>query len=80
MELKDFVKGVIFDITSAISECQKELNNGTIVSPTNVSSGSNEKINTREGKLSVSCIDFEVSVAAGMKTNQAVITGIELTY
>lgn len=31
MELKDFIKGVIFDITNAVKECQQELNNYTIV-------------------------------------------------
>ena len=34
MELKDFIKGVIFDITNAVKECQQELNNGAIIAPT----------------------------------------------
>ena len=33
MELKDFIKAAITDITDAISELQEELDNGTIVNP-----------------------------------------------
>lgn len=33
MELKDFVKTAITDITDAISELQSEINNGTIINP-----------------------------------------------
>lgn len=62
MELKDFVKGVIFDITNAIKECQEELDNGTIVSPTSVNP--KEDIKTSDGYLHVSSIEFEVSVTA----------------
>ncbi len=68
MELKQFIKGVVFDITNAIAECQKDLNNGSIISPTNVSNASNNKISTKEGDFSVSCIDFEVAVTAGNTT------------
>ena len=34
MELKDFIKAAITDITEAVSELQAELGNGTIVNPT----------------------------------------------
>lgn len=34
MELKEFIKTAITDITEAVSELQSELNNGTIVNPT----------------------------------------------
>ena len=38
MDLKDFIKITITDISSAISECNKEFaENGTIVNPRNVS-------------------------------------------
>lgn len=63
MELKDFVKGVIFDITNAVKECQQELNNGAIICPTN--SSSKEKVLSDEGLLTISNIDFEVSVSVG---------------
>ena len=33
MELKEFIKTAIADITSAVSELQEELKNGAIVSP-----------------------------------------------
>lgn len=62
MELKDFIKGVVFDISNAIEECQKELKNGTIVSPTN--SKAEEKIRSKKGDLKISYIDFEVAVSA----------------
>nr|DAG34385.1 MAG TPA: hypothetical protein [Caudoviricetes sp.] len=62
MELKDFIKGVVFDISNAIEECQKELKNGTIVSPTN--SKAEEKIRSQRGDLKISYIDFEVAVSA----------------
>ena len=34
MELKDFIKAAITDITEAVSELQNELDNGAIVNPT----------------------------------------------
>ena len=33
MELKEFIKTAIIDITEAVSELQEELKNGTIVNP-----------------------------------------------
>lgn len=33
MELKDFIKTAIIDITGAVSELQEELGNGTIINP-----------------------------------------------
>lgn len=79
MELKDFIKGVIFDITNAIEECQKELKNGTIVSPTN--SKAVEAIRSKRGDLKISYIDFEVAVSATTETgsNGEVKTGIEVS-
>ena len=34
MELKEFIKTAISDITNAVSELQAELSNGAIVNPT----------------------------------------------
>lgn len=62
MELKEFIKGVVADVTNAIKECQEELDNGAIVSPTNRES--NDTIDTDNGKLQISEIEFEVSVSA----------------
>lgn len=58
MELKDFIKGVIADITEAISESQSELNNGAIVSPSQCLSG--KAIRIKDYGYLVSDIDFEV--------------------
>lgn len=66
MDLKDFVKGVILDVTNAVKECQEEVNNGTIISPTNRKA--TETIETDEGRLQISYIDFEVAVTAGTAT------------
>lgn len=68
MELKDFVKTAISDITDAIAECQKELENGSYIAPT-VGRSTQGKIETKEGNLFVSNIDFEVSVIAS--TNES---------
>lgn len=76
MELKDFIKNVLADITNAVKESQEELTNGAIISPSSTSKESN--VNTKDGRLRVSEIDFEVSVCAsssngsGGKINVAV--------
>lgn len=67
MELKDFIKGVVADVTNAIKECQDELDNGTILSPINTDT--KEGIKTKDGFLTVSKIDFEVSVSTS-STNE----------
>lgn len=66
MDLKDFVKGVILDITNAVKECQDEVSNGAIISPTN--SKAAEKVRASNGDLKISYIDFEVAVTAGTAT------------
>jgi hypothetical protein len=60
MTLKDFIKTSIQDITSAIEECQKELQNGTILCPTNMNG--DFIVKSKQGNLNVSNIDFDVSV------------------
>lgn len=64
MELKDFVKGVIFDITNAVKECQQELDNGAIICPTN-SNTKEQVFSDKDGSLTISNVDFEVSVSVG---------------
>lgn len=64
MELKDFVKGVILDITNAVKECQEEIDNGAIIAPTKDYKGKEKSIDD----LRVSSIDFEVAVTAGKST------------
>ena len=79
MELKDFIKGVVFDITNAVKECQEELDNGAIVSPINGASDEN-KIKTMNGYFKVSNIDFEVAVSVDTETGEEGIAkrGIEV--
>lgn len=67
MDLKDFVKGVILDVTNAVKECQDEVKNGAIISPTN--SKAPEKLRAEYGDLKISYIDFEVAVTAGTSTD-----------
>ena len=68
MELKEFIKTAIADITGAVSELQNELDNGAIVSPSlpnPISNGTikdpdNNKVNRR-----ISQIDFDVAITVG---------------
>lgn len=78
MELKDFIKEVIRDITDAVKECQEELDNGAIISPTN--STISEKIKSYNGDLKISYIDFEVAVTAtsSVEENGETKAGIEV--
>lgn len=62
MELKEFIKEVVSDVTNAIKECQEELNNGAIISPTN--HRAEEKVKSIYGYSKISYIDFEVAVTA----------------
>lgn len=65
MELKDFIKNVLADITEAIQESQDGKSCSAIVSPMNVGNGG-DFILTPSGKLMVNKIDFEVTVSAEM--------------
>ena len=67
MELKDFIKGVISDITNAVKECQEELDNGAIVSPVNGKSV--EVAHTVQGDKKISYVDFELAVTASSETS-----------
>lgn len=68
MELKEFIKTALTDITDAVSELQQELQNGAIISPSmpnsianvTVKDPQNEKINR-----SISKIDFDVAITIG---------------
>ena len=62
MELKEFIKEVILDITNAIDELKSELPNDAIIAPTN--SNTDQKVNSDVGVLEVSYVDFEVAVTA----------------
>lgn len=83
MELKEFIKTAISDITGAVSELQNELDNGAIVSPslpnpisnTTVIDPDNENINKP-----ISKIDFDVAITVGdtSATGAGVKAGIQI--
>lgn len=83
MELKEFIKTAIADITGAVSELQNELDNGAIVSPslpnpisnTTVIDPDNDKVNRR-----ISQIDFDVAITVGdtSATGAGVKAGIQI--
>ena len=80
MELKDFIKSVLLDVTEAVKECQEELKNGAVISPGNRSA--EEKVRAVSGDLKISYIDFEVAVSAssenlnnGEKTGGVEVSG-----
>lgn len=68
MELKEFIKTAITDITEAVSELQSELDNGAIVSPSipnpiansTIKDPNNENVNRR-----ISNVDFDVALTVG---------------
>ena len=72
MELKEFIKTALTDITDAVSELQEELTNGAIVSPSvpnpvsnvTVKDPQNDKINRP-----ISKIDFDVAITVGNTDN-----------
>lgn len=72
MELKEFIKTALSDITNAVSELQAELQNGAIVSPSvpnpvsnvTVKDPQNDKINRP-----ISKIDFDVAITIGSTDN-----------
>lgn len=65
MELKEFIKAAISDITGAISELQGELNNGTIVNPSIPYAISTKTIKHDGMNRVVSQIDFDVAITVG---------------
>lgn len=83
MELKEFIKTAITDITEAVSELQNDLDNGAIVSPslpnpisnTTVIDPDNDKVNRR-----ISQIDFDVAITVGdtSATGAGVKAGIQI--
>jgi len=72
MELKEFIKTALTDITDAVSELQGELRNRAIVSPSvpnpisnvTVKDPQNDKINRP-----ISKIDFDVAITVGSTDN-----------
>lgn len=73
MELKEFIVNVLTDITEAIKECQRNVDNGAIFAPTNTKA--DNKINTSNGDLAVSEIVFDVAVTASSENTDGVSGG-----
>lgn len=77
MELKEFIKGVISDITNAVKECQDEVQNGSIISPPNGST--EQRMSLQNRPYEISHIDFEVAITAETKTTESKEGGIGIS-
>lgn len=64
MELKEFIKTAITDITEAVSELQSELNNGTIVNPTLAQGEHGQQIWIENEVRTIERLNFDVAVTA----------------
>lgn len=72
MELKEFIKTALSDITNAVSELQAELQNGAIVSPSVPNSIANVTVkDPQDNKINrpISKIDFDVAITVGSTDN-----------
>lgn len=65
MELKEFIKAAITDITDAISELQGELENGAVVSPSVPHSVEGKTVCQGDYNRLISDIDFDVAITVG---------------
>lgn len=64
MELKEFIKAAITDITEAVSELQEELKNGTIVNPS-LTQGEYEKTLLVDNEVRMmERLNFDIAVTA----------------
>ena len=73
MKLKEFIINALTDITSAIKDCQQDVENGAIFAPTNTKA--DNRINTPNGDLSVSEINFDVAVTVSSENSDGVSGG-----
>lgn len=73
MELKEFIINALTDITEAIKDCQQNVDNGAIFAPTNTKA--DNRINTPNGELSVSEINFDVAVTVSSENSDGVSGG-----
>lgn len=69
MELKEFIKTAITDITEAISELQSELDNGAVINPS-ISRGEYGKaVLVDQGVAPIEHLNFDVAVTATEASN-----------
>ena len=64
MELKEFIKTALADITNAVSELQTELQNGAIVSPSLPKEGENTIVIDNRNVI-LTQVAFDVAITAG---------------
>lgn len=64
MELKDFIKTAVVDITNAISELQEELQNGSIINPTLPYPVTNKAIRVNNIIRPIETLVFDIAVTA----------------
>lgn len=64
MELKEFIKAAITDITEAVSELQEELKNGTVINPTLARAGSDKTLLVENEVRIIERLDFDIAVTA----------------
>lgn len=65
MDLKEFIKTAITDITDAVRELQSELDNGAIVSPSLPNEIQSKTIDLGGTNRLVSTVDFDVALTVG---------------
>lgn len=65
MELKEFIKTAIADITEAIADLQAELDNGTIVNPTLPNPISTKTVPVNNEIRPIENLAFDVAVTHG---------------
>lgn len=65
MELNEFIKAAITDITDAISELQEDLKNGAVVSPSMPAAIDQKTIDERGVNRLITDIDFDVAITVG---------------
>lgn len=62
MELKDFIKTAITDITEAVCELQSQLNNGAIVNPTLPNQNTMRTLKVGEDICPIENLTFDIAV------------------
>lgn len=68
MELKDFIKTAIIDITEAVSELQVELKNGAIINPTLPQGEHGKHLLVGNEVRMIERLNFDIAVTATDKT------------
>lgn len=68
MELKEFIKAAITDITEAVSELQESINNGAIINPTLPRRVNDKCIEINNKVRVIENLNFDVAVTASEST------------